>query len=75
MNTRLLILSLFGTFSIIPQAFGCTRTMSHLFWSPIIDRVSGDCSFVRFEPNPSGLFFTAILGSAIILLIYWRKRK
>ncbi len=75
MKTKFLILFLFGIFSIVPQAFGCSRDMSHLFWSPIIDRISSDCSFVGFEPNPSGLFFTAILASVIILLINWRKRK
>ena len=31
---------LFGTLSLIPQAFGCSRAMSYLFWSPIINRVS-----------------------------------
>jgi len=75
MKSRLLILILFGTLSILPQAFGCSRDLTFLFWSPIIDRVSGDCSFVGYEPNPSGVFFTAILVIVIILIINWRNRK
>jgi len=65
--------------SILPfitqKAYGCTRDLTMFFWSPIIDKVSGDCSFVGFEPNPSGIVFTVIIGVVAIGFVIWRKRK
>ncbi len=70
---------LMGLLCIVPivtqKAYGCSRNLTIFFWSPIIDRVSGDCSFVGYQPNPSGIFFFLIIGIIIIGFIIWRKRK
>lgn len=74
MKTRFLII-LSSIFPIVFQeAYGCSRDLTMFFWSPIIDRVSGDCSFVGFEPNPSGIIFTIIIGIIVIGFVIWRTR-
>jgi len=75
MRTRLLLLSLSILPLITQKAHGCTRDLTMLFWSPIIDKVSGDCSFVGFEPNPSGIVFTSVIGVVAIGVVVWRTRK
>lgn len=59
----------------LPNAFGCSRDLSYLFWSPIIDRVSGDCSFAGYDINPSGLLFTGVMGFAVAVFVIRMKRK
>ena len=70
---------LMGMLSIVPivtqKAYGCSRNLTIFFWSPIIDRVSGDCFFVGYQQNPSGIFVFLIIGIIIIGFIIWRKRK
>ena len=68
---------IFSSMILLPmnQAFGCSRDLTYLFWSPIIDTVSADCSFVGYEPNPSGMILTSIIGVGLIGFVIWRKRK
>ena len=75
MKTSFLIV-LLGVLPFVTQkSYGCSRDLTILFWSPVIDRVSSDCSFVGFEPNPSGIIFTIIMGIVTIGFTIWRKRK
>ena len=75
MKTRVLIILSCILPIVFQNAYGCSRNLTVLFWSPIIDRVSGDCSFVGFEPNPSGIVFTIIVGAVLIGFVAWRIRK
>ena len=58
----------------VNPAFACTRRLDHLFWTPIIDRVSGDCSFAGYQPNPSGILFVSIITALAAGFVIWRKR-
>ena len=70
MKTRLLIILASILPLVFQKAYGCSRDLTMLFWSPIIDRVSGDCSFIGFEPNPSGIVFTIIIGTVVIGFVF-----
>ena len=59
----------------INPVFACVRKLDHLFWAPVIDRVSGDCSFAGYQPNPSGILFVSIVASVAIGSVVWRTRK
>ena len=74
MKVRIFASILLCMVPIVPNAFACSRELTHLFWSPIIDTVSGDCSFVGYEINPSGVIFTGILA-AVLIGITWRIRR
>ncbi len=73
--TFLVIFAMVSILFSIKPAFACVRKLDHLFWSPIIDRVSGDCSFAGYQPNPSGIFFVSIIVVVAIGFVVWRKRK
>lgn len=73
MKTRIFASILLFAISITPKAFACSRDLTHLFWSPIIDTVSGDCSFVGYTINPSGVIFTGIIA-AVLMGFAWKIR-
>ncbi len=75
MKTRLLAIVLIVISFAMHPAFGCSRNLDYLFWSPIIDRVSGDCSFVGHQPNPSGILFVSIIAAMAIGFVVWRARR
>lgn len=75
MKTMLPIMALAPIMAVIPDAYGCSRNLTHLFWSPIIDSVSADCSFAGIEPNPSGIVFSGIMGFAVFIVIMWMRRR
>ena len=56
-------------------AFACTRRPDHLFWAPIIDRVSGDCSFAGYQPNPPGILFVSVVTVIAAGFVIWRTRR
>lgn len=71
----MMIIGMLVTSIALPDAFGCSRDLSHLFWSPVIDRVSADCSFVGYDINPSGVLFTGVMIFAVSIFVIWRKRQ
>ena len=75
MKTGIFAMILLCIVPIAQNAFACSRDLTHLFWSPIIDRVSGDCSFVGYEINPSGVIFTGILAVVFTGFAVWRAKR
>ena len=71
----LIILATVAASFDINLTFACVRKLNYLFWSPIIDRVSGDCSFAGFQPNPSGILFTSVIAAISIGFVVWRTRR
>lgn len=74
-KTRSLAIALIVISFGMHPAFGCSRNLDYLFWSPIVDTVSGDCSFVGYEPNPSGILFTSIVTVMLVGFFVWRIRR
>ena len=61
--------------AVMPEAYGCSRGLGHLFWFPIIDSVNPDCSFAGIEPNPSGIVIWGIVGLAAFAVLMWVRRS
>ena len=73
--TALFVILSMNIIGINNSAFACVRKLDHLFWSPVIDRVSGDCSFAGYQPNPSGIVFVSIIAAVTIGFVVWRTRQ
>lgn len=73
---RTVILAIVAMITVVmPEAYGCSRYLGHLFWSPIIDSVNPDCSFAGIEPNPSGIVIWVIAGLAAFVVLVWLRRS